>query len=128
MKIKNTVVSLLAVCILSACSGGSPSPEFMKAELKMDYPKVGVIPAEITVEKMVSSFTIPGKWSKLSDNEWMLTMDSEDKVTKKQSKMQWVYEPRPELNGAVLVKRLVINGEDASANDIVKILASMKQK
>jgi hypothetical protein len=127
MKIKNTVLSLLTVCILAACSA-SPAPEFMKAELKVALPDIGVVPAEMTVEKMVGSFSIPGKWSKLSATEWMLTMESEDKVTKKQSKMQWVYETQPQLNGAVLVKRLVVDGEDAGWKDIVKILAAMKQK
>ena len=80
----------------------------------------------MTVDQVVKSYADEGsaKWSKLSDTEWMITIDFLDKVTQKSDKMQFVFDKQD--NGSVLLRRIVMNGEDASQSDILTFVARIK--
>jgi hypothetical protein len=127
---KNIILSLITAAIFTACSGGGSPPDFQKAKLQAFIPQGAAASTlghfDLTVEQMAKTFLdrAPGKWSKLSDTEYMLTLDSEDRVTKARSRMQLVFDKRPELKGDVLMSRVVIDGQDSSQEEIFQFMAA----
>jgi uncharacterized protein YcfL len=123
---KNITLIILTSLILTACSGGNPPPEFHAAQVQVAIPDGQPSGADMTVDQVVKSYADEGsaKWSKLSDTEWMITIDFLDKVTQKSDKMQFVFDKQD--NGSVLLRRIVMNGEDASQSDILTFVARIK--
>ena len=83
----------------------------------------------MTVEEMVKPFIDKGvgTWSKLSETEFMLDLSTEDNVTNKKTNMKLVFDKQARLNGDVLFKRLVAEGQDATELQIVNFVTAMKQ-
>jgi len=146
MKFK-VIVGLVAVLAFCGCSdnktvssesapksissqAATPPAGFDKAKLFFAFGDKGdPAPSEMAVEEVTKPFIDKGvaKWSKLSETEWMLDINSEDKVTNKKSNMRLVFDKQARLNGDVLLKRLVANGEDASQQQIVNFLTMVKE-
>jgi len=130
---KNIALSILTACILTACSGSNPSAEFHAAQVQVNSTSGTDVlePSRsgLTVDQLVKSYADQGaaKWSKLSDTQWMLTVDLVDKVTQKADKIQFVLDQPAALKGDALLTRLVINGADANQSEILTFVDTQKQ-
>ena len=142
---QNIIISLFAALALCGCgdkqsSTSSPSKaaaskqtpppaEFQKAQLQVAFGDVAPQRVEMTVEEMVKPFIDKGvgTWSKLSETEFMLDLSTEDNVTNKKTNMKLVFDKQARLNGDVLFKRLVAEGQDATELQIVNFVTAMKQ-
>lgn len=143
----NIVIGLVATLVLFGCGDKQSSPSadsaksgaakstappagFEKSQLQFAFGDNGDPGrAEMTVEDVVKPFIDKGvgKWSKLSETEWMLDVNTEDKVTNKKANMRLVFDKQAQLKGDVLFKRLVADGQDASQLQIANFLTMVKQ-
>ncbi|MEI6872641.1 MAG: hypothetical protein WCL08_10200 [Verrucomicrobiota bacterium] len=124
---KNIILCLIIAAIFTGYSRGGPPADFQKGNVQVIVPQGAASPIlqryDFTVEQITKPFIEKGaKWTKLSETEWMVTLDSEDKVTNKKSKVQLVFEKHPELKGDVVLKRLLSSGEDCSQEEIYQFV------
>lgn len=68
-----------------------------------------------------------GTWSKLSDNQWMLSLEQIDKVMQRTNSARLVFERLPQANGDVQFKRLVMNGEEQNYTVIGDLIIAAKK-
>lgn len=128
---KNITLCLIIAVILTGCSRADPPPDFQKGNVQVVIPQGAATPTlkryDFTVEQITKPLIEKGaKWTKLSETEWMVTFNSEDKVTDKKSKLQLVFEKHTDLKGDVLLQRLVGDGEDLSQEQIYQFVTSLK--
>jgi hypothetical protein len=123
---KNITLCLTIAALFTGYSRGGPPPDFQKGNVQVVVPQGAATPTlhryDFTVEQITKGYIENGsKWSELSETEWMVTLDSEDKVTNKKSRVRFVFEKHPELKGDVLLKRVVLDGEDLSQEQIYQL-------
>jgi len=146
-----TIISLL----LSACSGGSkssgyvPPPDELKdARIHIDLEGFN----QDGANALMGMFDKPlfengsGNWSKLSETDWLLTVDSVDKVTEKKNQLKLVFtklpsttemvyedgdlskKPTPREKKEVKLSRWVVNGQDLDQTALATQFAEVKAR
>lgn len=142
---KHIVIALLAAVVLAGCSRNpqttqdpyqsapdklpvfKPSASYLGSAI-MQQLEPGAEPMSvegIKVSQLVQRLEKRGavSWQTISDNEKVIVVESHDKVTGQNGRLQLVLVSSPTLKDKIVVARMVLNGLEGNQNDLASFLS-----
>lgn len=120
---KFLILAILAVKASAAIDG--PPPNLAKMEIETECPGADTrkLPTDITVEQFDAAFSNVGegggrkRWARISDDQWMLEVESVDKVLNMRTSYRFVFVFDPSRSGRALFARMAIDSVEANKTD-----------
>lgn len=129
---KSLILAILAVKASAATDG--PPPDLAKMGIETESPGADSLkwPTDITVEQFDAAFSNVGesggrkRWSKISNDQWMLEVESVDKVLNMRTSYRFVFVFDPSRSSRALFARMVIDSVDANKADRYQFIDQVK--